>query len=243
MSRSGSWATWGSVLLLLAVSSSAVAKATLNARFANATCLLGTDSSVVSVECSPLPDFGNAIGFDTVIPRGGGATVTATLLYTYTDDGLPLEDYGAFQLDANGFNWETTYFEAGALYGGSNSCAGSRYCNQDPALSIWGSTAFPPILLGLNTVADRVTGSITLFSNIYVSPPYQFESLTATVYVDWNAVTYSGVVPEPSTFLMMAAGLAILLGSNTARNRDHPTPMPTSGRQEKSTRLSTQVPN
>ena len=219
MNRSGSWATLGWTALLLALSSTAAAKATLTARFTNATCLLGTDSTVVSVECSPLPDIGNAIGFDVVIPRGGGATVTATLLYTYTDDGLPLEDQGSFQLDANGFSWETTSFEGGALYVTSNSCVGSRYCNQDPALSIWGSTGYPPILLGLNTVADRVTGSITLFSNIYVTPPYQFESLPTTVYVGWNAETYSGVVPEPSTFLLTAAGLALLLGSRAGRAR------------------------
>jgi len=219
MNRSGSWATSGLAVLLLALSSSAVAKATLTARFINATCLLASDSTVVPVECSPLPDIGNAIGFDAVIPRDGSAFVTATLVYTYTDDGLPVGDYDVFYLDANAFTWETTYFEAGALYVTSNSCAGSRYCEHDPTLFMEGSTGFPPILLGLNTVADRVTGSITLFSTVAVTAPYQFESLTTPVYVGWNAVTYSGVVPEPSTFLLTAAGLALLLGSRAGRAR------------------------
>ena len=162
MNRSGSWPTWGCAVLLLALSSSAAAKATLIARLTNATCLLGTGSTVVSVECSPLPDFGNAIGFDAVVPRGGSASVTATLVYTYSDDGLPLEDYGVLYPDANAFTWEMTYFEAGALYATSNSCEGSRYRASDPTVFIVGSTGFPPILLGLNTVADRVTGSIGL---------------------------------------------------------------------------------
>ena len=99
MNRSGSWATWGSAVLLLALSSSAAAKATLNARFTNATCDLNTGLAVVSGACSPLPEIGNVIGFDAVIPRGGSASVTATLVYTYADDGLPLEDYGVFYLD------------------------------------------------------------------------------------------------------------------------------------------------
>jgi hypothetical protein len=219
MNRSGSWATWGSAVLLLALSSSAAAKATLNARFTNATCDLNTGLAVMSVACSPLPEIGNAIGFDAVIPRGGSASVTATLVYTYTDDGLPVEDYDVFYLDANAFTWETTYFEAGALYVTSNSCEGSRYCEHDPTLFIVGSTGFPPILLGLNTVADRVTGSINLFSAVVVTPPYQFDSLTTPVYVGWNAVTYSGVVPEPSTFVLTAAGLALLLGSRAVRRR------------------------
>jgi hypothetical protein len=176
MNRSRSLATCGWAVLLLVLSSSAGAEATLSVRFTNANCLLGS----VSVECSTLPGVlsGNAIGFNAVIPRGGSASVTATLHYTYTDDGLPLEDSGVFYLDANGFTWETTCFEAGALYVASNLCAGSRYCAHDPALFIEGSTGFPPILLGLNTVADRVTGSIDLFSGVAVTPPYQFESLT-----------------------------------------------------------------
>jgi hypothetical protein len=216
MNQSGSWKRCAWAVLLLPLSSIAEAKATLNARFTNATCLQSTDLSPVSVECSLMPDvpLGNAIGFNAFIPQGGGSgSVTATLDYTYTDDGLPLEGYGVFYLDPNGFTWNTTTFEAGALYVGSNSCEGSRYCPPDPNLHIWGSTGFPPILLGLNSVADRMSGSISLFSYVTVMRPDQVGSITTPVYVGWNAVTYSGVVPEPGTFLLTAAGLALLVGS------------------------------
>ena len=87
----------------------------------------------------------------------------------------------------------------------------SRYCRQDPALFILGSTGFPPILLGLNTVADHVTGSIDLFSEVDVTASYQDDSLVTPVYVAWYAETYSGVVPEADAWLQITAGLALLV--------------------------------
>jgi hypothetical protein len=200
-------------LLFLVWSFPATAAATLLGELTDTHCSMSSESGVVEVDCLTLWDysFSGAVGFDVVLQPGQSASVTATLHYTYRDDGLPLTMPGAFQMDANGFDYLYTNFEAGALYGFSNNCRGSRYCPYHPDIFIeGGSVGFPPLLLGLNSVPDHITGVLELSSHVSVPPLYPYGPVGTTVYVEWVAEVRA--VPEPGTVLQVAAGLALLAG-------------------------------
>jgi hypothetical protein len=199
-------------LLFLVWSIPATAAATLLGELTDAHCSMSSESGVVEVDCLTLWDysFSGAVGFDVVLQPGQSASVTATLHYTYRDDGLPLTMPGAFQMDANGFDYLYTNFEAGALYAFSNDCRGSRYCPYPSDISLGGSVGFPPLLLGLNSIPDHITGVLELSSSIFVPPQYPYGPLGTTVYVEWLAEVRA--VPEPGIVLQIAAGLALLAG-------------------------------
>jgi hypothetical protein len=200
-------------LLFLVLSIPATAAATLLGELSDTHCSMSSESGSVEVDCQTLWDysFSGAVGFDVVLEPGQSASVSATLHYTYRDNGLPLTMPGAFQMDANGFDYLYTNFEAGALYGFSNNCRGSRYCPYHPDIDIeGGSVGFPPLLLGMNSVPDHITGVLELSSSIVVPPQYPYGPLRRTVYVEWLAEVRA--VPEPGTVLQIAAGLALLAG-------------------------------
>jgi hypothetical protein len=123
--------------LLLFCATQADADVTLSGQLIDVQCSLGTASGLVPAECAWSSDgvFHHEVGFEASIQPGESAYVTATLHYSYRDDGRPLESQGSFQLDPYGFEFAYTDFEAGALYSRSNLCEHGRACPPEPGSS------------------------------------------------------------------------------------------------------------
>ena len=195
------------------LASQAEAVTTLDAKLVDVSCSLAGPSGVQSFSCRTFvsSSFTETVGFTAPVAPGQTATVQGFIEYTYSDDGLPLDRPHWFQMDANGFSTLRTDYEGAALYAMSNNCFGSRYCRPQSGTEPGGNTGFPPLLLGLNDIPDRLGGRVPVSGTLTVAPGYPVGA-QANVYVQWLAFSFSGVapIPEPSTWMLLPLGLLAL---------------------------------
>jgi len=199
----------------------ATAVTVLTAQLTDVTCQIARPSGVQAVQCVTL-DSGighERVGFAGSLAPGEAAEVRGSLDYQYSDDGLPLIAPVPIQLDANGSSALNVDHEAGALYATSVNCSGSRACQVAPGVSLGGNTGFPPLVLGFNDTADRLSGRIPVSGSVSVSPDAG-SGERRDVFVGWVAIANSGVspIPEPSTALLLFGGLVLLASTRMRRN-------------------------
>lgn len=144
--------------------------------------------------------------FTAVVQPGESAFVTATLAYTYHDDGLPLDRQAGFQMDTSGFQMRYFDHEAAGVGFYSSTCQ-DRYCHP---YAEWTETFSGPVrvLLGDNDVPDDLTGRIGFSVTAGVNSAWPGAE-TRTAFISAWSMEFSPVnaVPEPSTYALMLAGL------------------------------------
>ena len=178
---------------------------TLTFEWTNITCgIIAADGSRSAQSCT-------GPSFSALVEPGQAVFVSATLSYTYSDDGLPLDQLGFFQTDAFGHGRSVDH-EAAVIFMTSNQCL-SRFCllfRNDPAIidTFSGPTG---LIFGDNAVPDEASGVVGFFASAGV-PSTQLSGGTRLAFFHASATTFSGVppVPEPSTYVLMLAGLALL---------------------------------
>jgi PEP-CTERM motif len=151
---------------------------------------------------------------------GDSVMITANLHYVYQDDGLAIAEprTAGIQMDANGFSMLFATHEVGWIYVYGARCD-SRYCPHPPGLNELGTATFPPILLGLNDVADDLSGQLQVSAGYSVDPGLFFgSSPTASLSVFGLTHSVTAPIPEPGTYALMLFGLGAI-GVGTWRRR------------------------
>ena len=177
-------------------------KATLTATVTSATCTLTSPSGSTTVPCGPG-------GWSPTLQDGWTATMTATVSWTYSDDGLPLSPLGYF--DTLGGTSILATHEAGAIYARMPSCFPG---SQTPCISGSGYPNAPYSfqLISNDTSPTSLSGSfdVTVTANHSFGP--QWGAWTPSLYVNPDAVVFSSTaaIPEPSTWALMVLSLPVL---------------------------------
>ena len=193
------------VALLALAGACARAETTLTFEWTNIHCgIIAADGSRAEQSCT-------GPSFSALAQPGQSVFVSASLSYTYSDDGLPLEHPGFFQTDAFGHGRSVDH-EAAVIFMTSNLCQ-SRLClltggRPDLLDSFSGPTG---LIFGENTVPDETSGAVSFFASSGV--PSNFLSGEMRIaFFSASVTTFSGVtpIPEPSTYALTLAGLALL---------------------------------
>jgi hypothetical protein len=195
-------------------------KATLDLYWSDIKCGITTPQGTTYAVC-------NSPGFSALVQPGSYVFVTATLNYTYRDDGLPLvvigndgspvigsdglpvRTYGVFQTSGMGGGLVVLNEAAGVILN-SNVCNGRVMCGSPSETNSFDG----PFLLtfGVNDQPDDLTGQYTFTATAGVRDnlpaPMGPEMRTARMGIT-NITVYSSVspIPEPSTYGLMLAGL------------------------------------
>jgi PEP-CTERM motif len=183
----------------------ASAMTTFTYTWTNITCgIIAADGSRAEESCS-------GPSFAAMVEPGQSVFVSASLSYTYSDDGLPLEQPGFFQTDAFGHGRSVDH-EAAVIFMTSNLCL-SRLClltggRPDLLDTFSGPTG---LIFGENAVPDEASGAVGFFASAGV-PSTQLSGGTRFAFFHASVTTFSGVpaIPEPGTYALMLAGLALL---------------------------------
>jgi hypothetical protein len=190
-------------------------KATLDLDWSDVKCGVTTPQGTTYATC-------NGLSFTTLVQPGSYAFVTATLNYTYHDDGLPLVAVGSDGLPVVGsdglpvvrpYAFQSTssggvllvFNEAAGINLVSNAC--TRFNCQPPGYTY---SFDGPFLLtfGVNDQPDDLTGQVTFTATAGIGDFPGADTRTAFIAIA-NTAVYSSVspVPEPSTYGLMLAGL------------------------------------
>ncbi len=185
----------------------ASAMTTLTYNWSNINCgLVDLDGTRTTLTC-PSAD----LSFSAMAQPGQSVFLTATLNYAYHDDGLPLAERGYFQLDPYGLTGQLVDHEAGGLTFVTNGCSGFRLCPQPPHYIDSSNLPFK-IVFGDNDQPDDLSGQSVFTVTAGIASDW-FGGAPRTAFIRVaNVTTYSGVapVPEPGTYALMLAGLALM---------------------------------
>lgn len=194
----------------------ASAMTTFTYTWTNITCgIIAADGSRTAQSCS-------GPSFAAMVEPGESVFVSASLSYTYSDDGLPLEQPGFFQTDALGHGRSLDH-EAAVISMMSNLCL-TRLCllfgGRPDSIDTGPSGG---LIFGENMVPDEESGAVGFFASSGVpstSPPSPF-GYTRLAFFIASVTTFSGVtpVPEPGTYALMLAGLAMLGAAARQRSK------------------------
>jgi hypothetical protein len=190
-------------LLLSTGALPARAVATLDAWLTDFACLFTDENGITSgVPC-------NGPTVTAVLGPGDAVMITATLHYDYHDDGLAIAEprMAWIQMDWNGFSTIYATHEVGWILVFGSHC-GSRYCAHPPGLDELGTDTFPPILLGLNDVADDLSGELQVSAGYRVAADPFIGGFMPTAGLSVASFTHS--IPEPATTALMLVGLAAI---------------------------------
>jgi hypothetical protein len=203
------------VTLLTLGAGPARATATLDAWLSDFACSFTDETGLTSgIAC-------NGASVTASLGPGDAVMITATLNYTYHDDGLALADprMAWIQMDANGFSTLHPTHEVGWIQVFGTRCE-SRYCAHPPGLYELGTATFPPILLGFNDVADDLSGQVQVSAGYSVEPAPFIGGVTKTAGLELATFTHSvaAPIPEPATSALMLFGL-VALGIGVRRRR------------------------
>lgn len=173
------------------------AMATLDSTVVGASCSLTTGEGTTTVPCE-------SSGWSVMLQPGWSAQMVATVEYTYTDDGLPLDRPSWFQLDPFGLHNLSVDHEAGAVY-----VFTSREACRDESCRSWidyTGAGFGPYVILDNDVPDMVSGSFVVTTGAENNTnPALGMNLWGRIYVTtWDMVF---AVPEPGTWALLLVGL------------------------------------
>ncbi len=165
------------------------------------------DGTTTSVPCDPA-------GWSPTLDPGWSALMTATIGYSYEDDGRLLDRPASIQVSHTGS--VATSFEYAVLYSVTSAsyCGilhGGLHCTDDiaPHDVFFDVAASYPLFVSNNDAAEAVSGQFSVTTGWRWEPPGRFYdqgyTLTPTLYVDvWGI---SQAVPEPGTWALMIGPL------------------------------------
>ena len=180
------------------------------------------DGITTSVPCDPA-------GWSPTLEPGWSALMTATIGYSYADDGLRFDHPRPIQVNTRSFldapfefavlYAETAYSDCARFSGNADHCGSSV-----PYDTYFGQYHFPPIFISNNDHAEDVSGEITVTTGWKWDPPSIFygQGYTLTPHLFVSTHGFADAVPEPSTWALMLGSLAVL--GWRVRRRLGPTP-------------------
>jgi hypothetical protein len=168
-----------------------------------------------SVACDPA-------GWSPMLEPGWSALMTATIGYSYADDGRMLGRPVSLQVSDTGSVMAS--FESAVLYSVTSASPwkvlhGGVHCSNDlvPYDRYFDVAARYPLFLSNNDDAEAVSGQFEVTTGWRWEPPGSFYgqgyTLTPTLSVDVWGIAYA--VPEPSTWALMIGpllGLGVFAG-------------------------------
>ncbi len=194
---------WAALSAILVISTAghagnggtALDKTTLTYSWSNIVCGVTLPGGATTYHDCATPSF------SAMLDAGQTVFVTATLNYTYSDDGLPLDRPTAIGPGT----FVPIDHEAGVIF--LNGRCDSRACLGAYTTSYDGPSR---LIFGNNTTPDQLSGQFTYTSSVTAlatnTIPINGSAFLMVAQVD----TYSGVapIPEPSTYALLLAGLA-----------------------------------
>lgn len=181
----------------------AAADASLDWSISSISCTLTAPGGATSVvPCSTTQ-------WSPSLQPGWSATISATVDYHYTDDGLPVAGAVLIDLTTGGFV-PVTHESAGLYYFTQPAC-GRGGCTPQipPALELSGATPLGAVFVSNNDVPDDITGSrtLSLTASLPAGTPYSWGGELAFAI---PSATVVNSVPEPSTWALFGVSLATL---------------------------------
>lgn len=195
---------WGLAALAAGACAPAQAMTTLSYHWTDVSCSVTRASGVSNAACSEP-------SFQVSLSDFESATVSATLHYTYHDDGLPLDHIASYQLDAFGVAVGTTQVETGVLLFRSRPADGRT--GPPPGITLSGSTGV--LTLGSNAHADDLSGSVPLYATLTTGA---YVGYVGEIGISVIPLVFASPVPEPSSAGLIALGLLGLWVRAAARS-------------------------
>ncbi len=181
------------------------ATTTLTTSWSDIECgIIATDGTRTARPCpGPTPSF------SALAQPGESVYVSATLNYTYSDDGLRLDRPWGYQVDGSGLRVQFVEYESAGLYLVSSDCRG-RSCPRPTDVTSSFNGPFL-LLLGNNDTPDSFSGQQRFTATSGVSANWPFAG-TRTAFMAISAQMVQSVtpIPEPQTWALMLAGLGAL---------------------------------
>jgi PEP-CTERM motif len=161
--------------------------------------------------------------FSALIQPGESVYVNAHLSYAYHDDGLALAQ--PVILQPSPFNTIVLNHEAAVLPVTYSVCRDYASCNAqayDHIDSAIGPPPLYPLVLGNNPEPDELSGTTFVFASSGLPTSYPGFVQRSVFFDVLNVQTYSGIaaaVPEPASYALILAGLAVVVTAARRRRR------------------------